>query len=335
MATVKNIGVLTCNSSKITVKTMKSSVRRIKASIARAHTRRTEGTFGRMELDSHADTIVAGANCVVLAYTGRECDVSPYDDKYEPVSGVPIVNAATAWQSPITGQVYILILNESLWMPQLPNTLVNQNQLRYFGTKVQDNPYSDIPMHIRTEDSSFSMKLESQGTTIFANTFAPTDKELDDNPRIVLSSDHAWNPHNVQFPVPRRTLEEEMDEVVEIGAVSVHHKEEFYNPNNIFSISSISRKISSIFDSSGNGDSEHPKENEILEDLPTKNVFSSGGRHADVSEEELSERWFISLKQASKTLRKTTQKFLRSALLPMTRRYRADRHFYRKTLSGS
>ena len=61
-----NIGVLTCNSSKITVKTMKSSVRRIKASIARAHTRRTEGTFGRMELDSHADTIVAGANCVVL-----------------------------------------------------------------------------------------------------------------------------------------------------------------------------------------------------------------------------------------------------------------------------
>ena len=286
MATVKNIGVLTCNSSKITVKAMKSSVRRIKASIARAHTRRTEGTFGRMELDSHADTIVAGANCVVLAYTGRECDVSPYDDKYEPVSGVPIVNATTAWQSPATGQIYILILNESLWMLQLPNTLVNQNQLRYFGTKVQDNPYSDTPMHIRTEDLSFSMGLESQGTTIFANTFAPTDKELDENPRIVLSSDHAWNPHNVQFPVPRRTLEEEMDEVVEGSEImAVSAREDLDNPNTIFSISSISRKISSIFDSSDKGDSEHSKEKEVLQDLPTKNVFSSGGRHSDVSEE--------------------------------------------------
>ena len=83
-------------------------------------------------------------------------------------------------------------------------------------------------------------------------------------------------------------------------------------------------KISSIFDSSEQGDSNHSKGSEVLKDLPTKNVFSSGGRHADVSEEELSERWFISIKQASKTLKKTTQKFLRSALLPMTRRYRAD-----------
>ena len=75
-------------------------------------------------------------------------------------------------------------------MPELPNTLVNQNQLRHFGTKVQDDPYSEIPMHIKAEILSFAMELESQGTTIFANTFAPTDKELEDNLRIVLSSNH-------------------------------------------------------------------------------------------------------------------------------------------------
>ena len=28
-------------------------------------------------IDSHANTIVFGKNCVVLAFTGRECDVSP------------------------------------------------------------------------------------------------------------------------------------------------------------------------------------------------------------------------------------------------------------------
>ena len=62
MATSKNIEVLSCNSSEITVKAMESSVRRVKASVARTRTKKTVGTFGRMELDSHADTIVAGAN---------------------------------------------------------------------------------------------------------------------------------------------------------------------------------------------------------------------------------------------------------------------------------
>ena len=96
MATIKNIEVKTCKSKVVTLKKMESSIRRVRTSAARTHKKGAEGTHGRMELDSHADTTVAGANCVVLAYTGRECDVSPYDDKYEPVSGVPIINAATA-----------------------------------------------------------------------------------------------------------------------------------------------------------------------------------------------------------------------------------------------
>ena len=131
-----------------------------------------------MELDSHADTSVAGANCIVLSYTGRECDVTPYDSTYAPAKGIPIVHAATGWQSPISGQAYTLVLNESLYMPNLPNTLVNPNQLRHFRTHVQDNPYSSSPLHIRSEDSSFSMPLESQGTVIFAHTFAPNPQEL-------------------------------------------------------------------------------------------------------------------------------------------------------------
>ena len=39
----------------------------------------------RVELDSHADTTVLGRNCVILQYTGRECEVSPYSDTYESI----------------------------------------------------------------------------------------------------------------------------------------------------------------------------------------------------------------------------------------------------------
>ena len=50
----------------------------------------------KCELDSHADTTVAGKNCIVLSYTGKECDVSPYREDYESICNVPIVTAATS-----------------------------------------------------------------------------------------------------------------------------------------------------------------------------------------------------------------------------------------------
>lgn len=34
-----------------------------------------------IELDSHADTTCAGANCHIIAYTDKGCSVSPYHPK--------------------------------------------------------------------------------------------------------------------------------------------------------------------------------------------------------------------------------------------------------------
>ena len=285
------------------------------------------GIYGHIELDSHADTTVAGSNCVLLAYTGRECDVTPYDSSYEPARGIPIVHAATAWQSQHTGQTYILVFNESLWMPQLPNTLVNPNQLRYFGTEVQDNPYSGSPLYIKTEDSSFGMELQSQGTTIFAHTFSPSQHELETCPMIQLTSQHPWNPHQINFPTPEKSFYSIMEEA------NLHNEQ--------CQISSMISKLSSLpFQNYIPSNNKTEKKRticqvgEILQALPTKNLFSSGGRHSDVSTQLLSERWYISPSQALKTLKNTSQKFLRSAILPLSRRYRADRHFYRKNLRG-
>ena len=70
-------------------------------------------------------------------------------------------------------------------------------------------------------------------------------------------------------------------------------------------------------------------------DISRPNVFQSSNRHTDVSAEDLSERWCISLKPAKETLKKTTHRFIRSALLPLSRRYRADRMFNKKTLIGA
>ena len=54
---------------------------------------------GRIELDTHANTIVFRQSFILLSETGIECDVSPYTDEYEATKNVPIVLAATSWTS--------------------------------------------------------------------------------------------------------------------------------------------------------------------------------------------------------------------------------------------
>ena len=101
----------------------------------------------RIELDSHVDTIVLGANCVILSHTGQSCEVMPYSDTYDTITDVPVVTGATLWTSPHDGDEYILIFNEALWMGNtLQHTLVNPNQLRAYGTTVRDNPFASSPL---------------------------------------------------------------------------------------------------------------------------------------------------------------------------------------------
>jgi hypothetical protein len=162
-----------------------------------------------MELDSHADTVVLGRNCVILAHTGRECDVSPYTETYKPIKGVPIVTGATAWTSQRSGETFILVFHEALWMGDfMEHSLINPNQLRHYGTQVQDNPYAQTQMHISVEDGTFAIPLEADGTTIFFHAQSPTEKELHECQHITLSSPQEWNPREVRFPDPVHPVEE-------------------------------------------------------------------------------------------------------------------------------
>ena len=302
-------------------------------------------------MDSHADTIVAGSNCTVLSYTGKECNVVPYREDYEAVNNIPIAQVATAWQSPESGQLYILIFNEALWMGNsMKNSLINPNQLRHFGINVQDDPTSSRPLSIISEDGGFALEMQRSGTIISFDSHTPTQLELETCPHIHLSSEHSWNPHHVNFPSTfKSSLEEEVERVRGIGAIATNDDnldEESYNYNDIdernciFSLPDITRRIASMHTRSekvtiveqeklkrpndGAGKSD-------VKDLPT---FQSKGRHTDTSPADLSERWHISLTQATQTLKRTTQKFMRSAALPLSRRYRSDKMFSHKTLTG-
>ena len=71
---------------------------------------------GLCELDSHADTCVAGANCVILEVTNHTVNVSAFTDEHDVMHDIPIVTAATAYDDETTGITYVLVLGQCIYM---------------------------------------------------------------------------------------------------------------------------------------------------------------------------------------------------------------------------
>ena len=274
--------------------------------------RNTQPHHARCELDSHADTCALGSNFIPLYFTGRACDVTPYNsDSYEPERDVPIVSGATAYTCQRSGQTYILVVNEGLWFGEkLQNTLFNPNQLRFAGVTVADNPFNTAEP-ISIDHSELTIPLSISGTTIFLDTTTPTQVELDTCPHIHLTSDTEWNPQTVRLAATT-SAEAERSYDVEPGLAQ---------------ISSVycSREMAEAIN-----EQRFIKSTQV--DVPASRTFVSSNRHSQINSENLSERWNIGLNQAKQTLQVTTQKGVRSAILPLSRRYRTDRMYQQRKL---
>ena len=86
-------------------------------------------------------------------------------------------------------------------------------------------------------------------------------------------------------------------------------------------VAKINRKISEI---------TNPANYEI----PERRTFVSHARHLKASAELISDLWCIGLKRSQATLGATTKRLIISAILPLSRRYRADRVFSMRPLNA-
>ena len=91
----------------------------------------------RSEMDSYADTCVAGCNMVVLEETDQTVSVTPFTSEYNALKGIPIVSTAMTYDCLTDSETYLLIFNECLFLGErLPVSLLCPNQLRVFGLSV-------------------------------------------------------------------------------------------------------------------------------------------------------------------------------------------------------
>jgi hypothetical protein len=200
----------------------------------------------------------------------------------------------------------------------MDHSLINPNQLRHFGVMVHDNPFdTDHPLMIKELSDGVFIRFQIKGTTVFFDSHTPTSDELDNCRHIVLTSDNPWNPGTVELGCSDVTVtgadvsmvSEELvssaDKVILAGISCVYYPD---------LLAEQLRVVSQV-------------------DVPRLRTFVSDKRYSAITAPELSERWHIGNRQAKDTLTATTQKYTRSAILPLSRRYRSDRNFYRRHLN--
>lgn len=291
-------------------------------------------TVAANEADTNADTCCLGTNFIVLHYTNRVADVYAYDKSIEPIHNVPIVSGATAYDCPTTRTTYILVFNEALYYgQQLDHTLLNPNQLRAYGLGFWDNPYdTERPLAIEV-NRELSIPLQTKGTKVQFQSRVPTKDELQHCQHVHVTSRNEWNPSQLEMTMAQVERQEEEIQWKRVICGMTTNTTLYLDPS---SDEAVLNEIESTFANLNDGRvvQETTVYDEDTLDLPARRTFISTDRHTTNTAEALAERFGIGLQRARETMKATLQRGMRSAILPIARRFRADRFFQRRRLEG-
>ena len=286
--------------------------------MSRNDTTTEEGKIARCEMDSHADTCVAGPNFMVLSFTGEQCDVTPYTNDYQPITNVQVVNAVTAFTDESTGVTSILHFNQVLWYGnRMKMSLINPNQLRHFGIAVSDDPTDNTrPFGISGDDLFIPFLMD--GTTVYFETRVPTEWELENCKHVEMTDDSLWNPSQVTISNVTSTQDLPLVEILTRRNISSLHVMNKALPDETYSdLTSydetrfLNRMIGNV-----NVATAH-------RDLNVS-FMGSKDRHSQVNAETVARKFRCGIETAQRTLKTTTQRGVRQTIHPLHRRYRVD-----------
>lgn len=254
------------------------------------------------EIDNHADTTCAGQNCRIESYTGEVCSVSPFLDDNLELEDVKICTALTAATLPDTGETIILRMGQCLdFTDKLRKTLINPNQLRAYNTPVCDDPIDPTrQLGIKLGDDLY-LPMQMYGTICGLMTRYPTNEEIYNCRIYTISSEDNWDPSSVIFS----KLDGNCNRYSVISSLSICNSKAVV-PYDV-SYSNISAESLIPF----------------FDGLQISAIVTDE-RHHVVSPEALAEKWGCSIQTTKSTLDVTTQMNIRSAVHPLTHRYRTD-----------
>ncbi len=234
----------------------------------------------------------------VLETYGQVAEVSEFFDSMEALRDIPIIKAAIAYDDPQSGETVILIINQPLYFGgQLQQMLLNPNQIRSNDIQVNDAPkhLSASSSHsILVKEENLVIPLNLKGILSYFKVRTPTMEEIENCQHVTLTEDDEWNPYSPHFEDLENLAKNHQSQLV-ISAINTQCIE--YSDMVLKSVHDETERIQNA-------------------SVKVKN------KHLIVEDRELATRWAIGLKDASNTIKETTQKFVRSSLHTIKRRYR-------------
>jgi hypothetical protein len=301
------------------------------------------GNVATNDMDTMADTCCAGPNWTVIEYTGHTCDVYPFKEDVGVVKDVPVATCATLMEGE-DGNDFIIIAHEMLvFGRQMDRSLLNQNQIRPYirhrGGRVQDD-YTRVDEEFGINTGDAFIPFLMRGATVYFESRSPTRDEIESLPHVVITSKQPWDPDAKPLRVSNArttrarvtsTRDEHETDVI-LGSVSPILDENVLRTRMIASIR-ISNNHEYGLDPTAATCGDEIRDATSSDTRVTGAAYSST-RHSRVTPENLSRLWKVGLETAQKTLRATTQDGIRTALHPITRRYRVDHlHLHRRRLN--
>ena len=198
--------------------------------------------------------------------------------------------------------------------------------MHHHHINLKDNPCMNKPMVITCPQEVMSIPLDIYGTISCTHTSSPTQQQLEDCPRIILTYQHDWDPHSIWFPKVSCSEEEE-DLFTGIAAICVDALQSRFHEtkidpglsNTIYNPSFIATQLVSyvIISDANVTNSErinYPDEDAFEvqhQDVPAHRNFTSKKRYLYFNPPDISKRWQIGIGAVINTLKAETQRMLR------------------------
>lgn len=282
-----------------------------------------------LELDSHADTCVLGRDALIFLDYDRPVIVEGYDPSlgtktYATVSG------ALAYDDPLTGEVYHIVINQAIHIPHLDHHLLCPMQCRVNDVTVDETPKflahdpTDHTHALTVKDphnpaQTVILPLALRGVTSLINVRAPTLDEWNSDAytRLSLTSESlTWDPTTTHYSDQEAAMTDYSGNVVRCAAVRGHV--------GILAINSLSSLSSDLVDVMDDENFHQVLTSKVM----ISSVETSLNGHirsrniAPIDPQTLAARWMISPDRAQRTVVMTTQRGVRTCLNPtLSRRF--------------
>ena len=150
---------------------------------------------GGSHLDSHANMIVFGKHCYVIANSGHTAEghVFTEDVGIGSMKRVPIIDDLILYECPYTGKIFILVERNVFYTPSMDHNLIPPFVLRQAGLVVNDTPkiHCDRPTKyqhaIIHSKSGLHIRLQLEGVFFVFERRKPTLEEVLNNDATIVN----------------------------------------------------------------------------------------------------------------------------------------------------